>query len=237
MHLPKGLKEVRVAGRLAPAIGLVLGLAPAVVHAQTNIDQGKSPGQIFAADCASCHKSARGLANGKNSFTLASFLREHYTSSSEQAAQLAAYVLGAGGGAAPAATQGRGQKPPPAAPDHARGPAEEAKPGNRAATRQPGKPELPGAAQSPTTFGTEEPTPAGPGRRPAAGRRDQHPTTATRGRQPDVAPPEPAAIVAEPAAPAAPGREAPAEVAPTASAPVNAESGDAASVPRDNIPD
>ena len=85
--------------RIAPTIGFVAGLAAAVTtaHAQTNIDQGKSPAEIFAADCATCHKTARGLAVGKNSLMLTSFLREHYTASRDQAAALAAYVLGAGG--------------------------------------------------------------------------------------------------------------------------------------------
>ena len=41
---------------------------------------------------------ARGLANGRGSSGLASFLVEHYTASKDQAAALAAYVMGAGGG-------------------------------------------------------------------------------------------------------------------------------------------
>ena len=57
-----------------------------------NIDQGKSPADIFANDCAACHKSTRGLANGQNSLALSSFLREHYTASKDQANALAAYV-------------------------------------------------------------------------------------------------------------------------------------------------
>ena len=95
------LEEIRVFRRLAPTIGFLAGLAPATVapmaHAQVNIDQGMPPAQIFANDCATCHKSVRGLAVGKNSLMLTGFLREHYTASNEQAAALAAYVLGAGG--------------------------------------------------------------------------------------------------------------------------------------------
>ena len=34
--------------RLAPTIGLVAVLAPAMAHGQTNLDQGKSASQIFA---------------------------------------------------------------------------------------------------------------------------------------------------------------------------------------------
>jgi hypothetical protein len=96
------VEEVRVTRRLAAVIGLIAGLGPAMAHAQTNLDQGKSPAQIFASDCAACHKPTRALANGKNRFALTEFLREHYTTSREQAAGLAAYVLGAGFGAKPA---------------------------------------------------------------------------------------------------------------------------------------
>src|SRR5580658_2000053 len=84
----------------AGAAGLLAGLIPALCQAQTSIDQGKSPAEIFSNDCATCHKSARGLANGRGSSGLASFLVEHYTASKDQAASLAAYVMGAGGGEA-----------------------------------------------------------------------------------------------------------------------------------------
>jgi mono/diheme cytochrome c family protein len=139
---PKRLEEMRVFRRFAPAIGLLLGLAPAMAYAQTNIDQGKTPAQMYASDCAVCHKTSRGLANGRNSILLAGFLREHYTSSQQAAASMAAYVLGAGGAeGAPAAVQGapaggRGQKP-----DTGRAaavPAEEHKPTRQA--KQPAKP-------------------------------------------------------------------------------------------------
>src|SRR5271170_3918684 len=127
LAMPRGFQCV------AGAIGLFVGLLPALAHAQTNIDQGKSPAEIFANDCATCHKSARGLANGRGSSGLASFLVEHYTASKDQAASLAAYVMGAGGGEAAPATRG----PKPASPpDRNRASAEpEAPP-----TRTPGKP-------------------------------------------------------------------------------------------------
>src|SRR6476646_3464756 len=115
-----GVEEVRVTRRLAAVIGLVAGLGPAMAHAQTNIDQGKTPAQIFANDCAACHKPTRALANGKNRFALTEFLREHYTTSREQAAGLAAYVLGAGFGAKPAnepPKSTKAEEEPPAAED------------------------------------------------------------------------------------------------------------------------
>ena len=192
---------------VAPAIGLFVGLLPVVAQAQTNIDQGKSPAEIFANDCGTCHKSARGLANGRGSSSLASFLVEHYTASKDQAASLAAYVMGAGGGEAAPATRG----PKPASPpDRNRATAEpEAPP-----TRTPGKPD-----QAP----------------PAAGRQGPQPATVSRNRPPPPMQP-PAAVVAEPAPSGPAALECPAAVpGPSAAAP--ADPGENAPVPRDNIPD
>jgi hypothetical protein len=105
----------------ATMIGLLAGL-PAIVQAQTNLDQGKVPAQIFANHCAACHKPTRRLAHGMNGFALTEFLREHYTTSREQAAGLAAYVLRAGLSESGSEVR-RGQKPEQAKPIT---PAEEA---------------------------------------------------------------------------------------------------------------
>lgn len=83
---------------LAPAVVLFAVLTPHLAHAQVNIDQDKTPAHIYANDCAVCHKSIRGLANGRGSSALAAFLTEHYTSNEQEAAALAAYVLAGGGG-------------------------------------------------------------------------------------------------------------------------------------------
>jgi hypothetical protein len=221
---PKQFGEFRVIRRLAATIGLLAGLAPAWAYAQTNIDQGKTPAQIFAAACAECHKATRALASGKNSGTLTDFLQEHYTTSRAQAAALAAYVLstrGAESGAASA--QGRGQKPAAA---HAAAPAEESKPAKQQA-QQPGKP--------------EEATPA------TAKLHQQRPATATRNhrREPNAPPSqepaavahEPAAVVAEPAAPTEPPSRETSPAPAAAAAPADAASGENAPVLRDNIPD
>jgi hypothetical protein len=209
MGQPTKPREAGVFRGVAPAIGLLLVLAPALAQAQTNIDQGKSPAEVFANDCATCHKSARGLANGRGSSGLASFLVEHYTASKDQAAALAAYVMGAGGGeAAPA----RGPKPG-ATPDRNRASAEPA----------PSRP-------------AEKPDQASP----AAGRQGPQPATASRNRrnEPASAPPaqQPAAVVAEPAPSSPPAQESPVP-GPSAAAPANADSGENAPVPRDDIPD
>src|ERR1700693_1695396 len=125
MGQPTKPKEPGVFRGVARAFVCFGGPLPVMAQAQTNIDQGKSPAEIFATVCATCHKSARGLANGRGSSGLASFLVEHYTASKDQAAALAAYVMGAGGGeAAPVA---RGPKPA-AAPDRNRASAEPAAP-------------------------------------------------------------------------------------------------------------
>ncbi len=98
---PIRLEGIGVFRQRALMIGIFAGLVtagyPAFARAQVNIDQGKPPAVIYANDCATCHKTPRGLAVGKSSATLSSFLREHYTASTEQASALAAYVLGAGG--------------------------------------------------------------------------------------------------------------------------------------------
>ena len=229
---------------LLGSIGLFAGLVPMLVQAQTSIDQGKSPAEMFSLDCATCHKTARGLAKGRTTSDLSSFLAEHYTSGKDQAASLSAYVMGAGGGEAAPATPGRGAKP---VPDHAR--TEEPK-------REPGKPgeSTPATAKLQPPADEEQKRPGDvPGIVPERGRKPSapavarpEPTTASRGQRQDteVKPPEPPREVpngppheaAEPGA--APATAAPeSSPAPTASVPANADSGEGAPVPRDNIPD
>jgi hypothetical protein len=248
---PIRLEEVSVLRRVAPRISFVAALAlslaalASAAHAQTNIDQGKSSAEIFANDCAACHKTTRGLAAGRNSLMLSGFLREHYTASRDQAAALAAYVLGAGGGSGPA-------PPPPSQ-----------KPGTdrtRAAVEEPKSGE-PGTAEPRTPESKREPkTAARPTHPSAKPEEETRPVTASRGhkQEPEPAVPaqEPAAIVAAPAASEtprsaeAPGQDAnpttsaptagaPTTIAPTTSAAAPAESqpSDSESVPRDNIPD
>lgn len=235
---------------VAPAIGLFGLLVPAMAHAQTNIDQGKSPAEVFANDCATCHKTARGLANGRNSLTLAGFLVEHYTASRDQASALAAYVMGAGGGDSAPATQARGPK---TAPDRGAATAEEPKPSPRA-TREAAKPPD-GSTAKPRQPGADEkrlgdvpgilaePGPGAPGRRPAGRVLQPATATANRGRpkEPESTPPpqEPAAVVAEPVLPPAPAHDSsPASTpGPSAAAPAHADSGETTTVPRDDIPD
>jgi hypothetical protein len=246
MGQPAKLEKARVFRGLAAAVVLCVGLAPAVSHAQTNIDQGKSPAEIFASDCATCHKTARGLANGRGSLGLASFLVEHYTASKDQAAALAAYVMGAGGGDSPPVTQSRAPKP---APDRATTAVEghptpeTGKPpqgGNPATAklRQPAGP----AGEEPKRLGdvpsiVQEPVPGAPGHRPPpVGSHALPPAAASRDHKPPGQ--VPATVVAEPAAPSGPPQDAsPAPVpGPSAAVPANTDQGES-SPPRDNIPD
>jgi hypothetical protein len=203
--------------RLMPGIGLVWVLAVAVVFAgparsQTNIDQGKPASELFANYCAVCHKSTRGLANGRSSLTLSLFLREHYATSSQQAAALAAYVISAGGNA------------PSAKPERAK--SEEPK-GQEAKGQEAKGQDSKGHETKPrATSAKSEPEKPAPGGQP-----EREETTST--------PQERAPVVATPATGASPSSGETPESGPTTSAGVSAESqsNDNALVPRDNIPD
>lgn len=59
---------------------------------QQNLDAGKTPPQLFNSHCSACHKNAAGLARGQDASSLASFLRQHYTTGRDSAAALGAYV-------------------------------------------------------------------------------------------------------------------------------------------------
>jgi hypothetical protein len=80
---------------------LAAGLLPGAGQAQENIDAGKSAAQLYASDCAICHKSAQALNKSAGGlFGLESFLREHYTASRESAAVIAAYLNSLGAASA-----------------------------------------------------------------------------------------------------------------------------------------
>ena len=73
-------------------LGAAFALASGAAQAE-NLDAGKSAPALFAATCATCHSSPRGLAKDRGSGGLASYLQEHYTSSPQSAAALAAYLI------------------------------------------------------------------------------------------------------------------------------------------------
>ncbi len=208
-------------------IGLLAAFAPAMAHAQTNLDQGKSASQIFAAACAECHKAPRALAAGKNSSTLTEFLREHYTTSRDQAAALAAYVLG---GRDTIAAPAPGKKPP----------------GERAKAQKPAKPEEGASANAkphrPTEAEAKPKEEVSPGEIPSLVnpiiRPEQRSAARNRHKDPKTGEPpqEPAAAVVEPARSETPPSQEAAPT-PTAAVPTDAAPGETAPVPRDNVPD
>ena len=72
------------------AAGLTVISLSSAASAQEDLEKGKSGAQIFATDCAICHKTpqaaVKGGAPGEG------FLRQHYTSSQQSAAAVAAYL-------------------------------------------------------------------------------------------------------------------------------------------------
>jgi hypothetical protein len=92
LPVAQGVRFVR--GRffaLAVSIATAVAAVPAQALAQ-NLDEGKTPQQLFAADCAACHKSPQSV--GRNASV--GFLRQHYTSSARSASLLAGYLASAG---------------------------------------------------------------------------------------------------------------------------------------------
>jgi hypothetical protein len=80
--------------RIRLGLGFLAFAFASSAAAQGNLDQGKSAAQLYASACATCHKSPPSASNSRWLFGLESFLREHYTSSRESAAILAAYLKG-----------------------------------------------------------------------------------------------------------------------------------------------
>jgi mono/diheme cytochrome c family protein len=109
------------------AFSVMLGMAmfgmAADARAQENLDRGQSGPKLFAASCIQCHKSARGLAKGRMSFTLSYYLRQHYTSSSASADTLTAYLQSVD---TPPAKAKAGAKKAPADKSQPKGAAESA---------------------------------------------------------------------------------------------------------------
>jgi hypothetical protein len=77
------------------ALGIITMLIGTGARAQ-NLDEGKSPSALFANGCAVCHKSPRGLARGRIRLQLFMFLRDHYSTSSNEAWALSSYLDAAG---------------------------------------------------------------------------------------------------------------------------------------------
>jgi len=116
----------RALGSAALAIAVCFSVfAPAQAQ---NLEAGKSPAQIFNGACTVCHKSPRGLVKSVPPNALPTFLRQHYTTSSDMAGALSSYLLANGAvdrrpGAAETPRRGREAAPAVAAPVAAPQPA------------------------------------------------------------------------------------------------------------------
>jgi hypothetical protein len=120
------------------ALGVLLALAVAPAQGQ-DFTAGKTPAQLFASDCAECHRTPNGLAKKREVKDLASFLREHYTTKPETAGSLAAYVSGFTG-SGPADIRNRaGTGPSPATADKRNPAAEDARTAARTPEDQAGR--------------------------------------------------------------------------------------------------
>lgn len=111
--------------RLATVTLLIGCLTAVAVHAVENLEAGKSPAQIFAGTCNACHKSPRGLLRSVPPSSLSSFLRQHYTTSSDMASVLSSYLVSNG------ATDTRAQ------PKDGKDAKKDAKEGTKEAARAP----------------------------------------------------------------------------------------------------
>lgn len=78
------------------AVAFVLGCLDAIPATAQNLEAGKAPSQIFSSTCSLCHKSSRGLLKSVSPGSLPGFLRQHYTTSTDMAAAMSAYVLSNG---------------------------------------------------------------------------------------------------------------------------------------------
>ena len=70
----------------------ILAAAPLAPASGQNLDAGKPASQIFAEVCANCHRSPRELRGNPGT----SFLREHYTTGSDMASTMSAYLSSSG---------------------------------------------------------------------------------------------------------------------------------------------
>ena len=101
------------------AIGSLALCFTTLAGAQESLERGKNAAQLYAANCAGCHKSPQSVAKARGFFELESFLREHYSPSPQSAATLVAYLKGlerqsSGSVHSPGGAQY--QPPPPPAP-------------------------------------------------------------------------------------------------------------------------
>jgi hypothetical protein len=89
------VRVMSTVGRRLPSLIMIIGALTGGPARAQDLDQDKSGAKLFAATCADCHRSPRGLAKDRFSWTLSYFLRQHYTSSPASAQSLTAYLQSA----------------------------------------------------------------------------------------------------------------------------------------------
>src|SRR5262249_3940395 len=67
---------------------MIVGALMSGTAGAEDLEQGKSGAKLFAANCAHCHHSPRGLAKERFSWTLSNFLQQHYTGGAASAEAL-----------------------------------------------------------------------------------------------------------------------------------------------------
>jgi hypothetical protein len=140
------------------------GLSAQSALTQEDLNRGKTPAQLFASDCADCHRNPRTLAKRENAGALADFLRVHYTASRESAVAIAAYLVSLGpdprsGSGRPATQRSR----PAASQDQSK--SHQTRPATLPAEPDPPVPPEtvpPAPAAAPAPEPANEPTPAVP---------------------------------------------------------------------------
>ena len=87
------MRAISLVGLRPLSFIIILALAGGPTRAQVQgLDEGKSGAKLFTTICVDCHRSPRGLAKDRVSWTLSYFLRQHYTSSTASADALTAYL-------------------------------------------------------------------------------------------------------------------------------------------------
>lgn len=194
-------------------LGAMLALGSGAAAQAENLDAGKSAAALFAATCQTCHSSPRGLAKDRGSGGLESYLQEHYTSSPQSAAALAAYLIANPGN--PRAKQAPVARNP-AAPEEGSSKQGEAKQGEAKTERQTRAPHS--TTMRPDSMIEPEQKRANTESPKAHGKRQQTKQEAPGAPAASSAEP-PAAASAQPAAPAAAPAAAPVASAPPAQDP------------------
>jgi hypothetical protein len=76
------------------AIGALALCVASSAGAQESVAKGKTAAQIYASNCAACHKSPQSVIKTIAVSGLENFLSVHYAANPESAAKIAAYLKG-----------------------------------------------------------------------------------------------------------------------------------------------